>query len=150
MATEDAQNPFYDQLCQLISSTQKKIGTTTHRYAPLKDDMINYVEGAFYSNLIRLYQKNLNMGFFELVQMSSKDKIYLKNILDPFFQRSKDTHEEVYNKGEIDFHIYQDFRRSIYDFGDDAYWLLLGVEKYADIIRCEHRIIQFKNDLLDM
>ncbi len=148
MPEEESENPFYEQLEKLIRSTQLKMRTTTHRYAPLIDDMINYVEGALYSNLIRLYQKNMNEEFFEMVKMNRRDRQQLRNLLEPFFTRANETYEEIFNKGEVDFLMYQDFRRTIYGFGDDAYWLLLGVEKYADIIRCEHRIIQFKNDLL--
>ncbi len=148
MTEEEPENPFYVQFDQLIVSTQKKIRTTTHRYAPLIDDTINYIEGALYSNLIRLYEKNLNDHFFDLVRMNKRDRQQLRIILQNYFKRANETYDEVYNKGEVDFLLYQDFRRTIYAFGDDAYWLLLGVEKYADIIRCEHRIIQFKNDLI--
>lgn len=141
-------NQFYEQLCQLIESTQKKMASTTHGYEALREDSINYIEGSFYSNLIRLYEKNLNGDFFKMVKMNRRDRAYLLSILKPFFKNANDTYDEVYNKGEVDFFMYLDFRRAIYNFGDDAYWLLLGVEKYADIIRCEHRIIQFKNDIL--
>jgi hypothetical protein len=150
MVQNENQEVFYENLCQLIENTEKIMRSTTHRYAPLQDDAINYVEGAFYANLIRLYQQNLNQKFFRVVKMSKSDKEELLGILRPFFRRAKDTSESSFNKGEIDFHIYQDFRRAIYDFGDDAYWLLLGVEKYADLIRCEHRIIQFKNEVTGM
>lgn len=150
MVKKEDQNPFYDQLIQLIDSTEKKMLSTTHRYEPLKEDAMNYVEGAFYSNLIRLFRKNLNPEFFQTVNMSPRDRHYLESILKPYFERANQTFEEVYNKGEVDFFLYQDFRRTIYEFGDDAYWLLLGVEKYAEIIRCEHRIIQFKNEVLSL
>jgi len=92
----------------------------------------------------------VNEKFFRVVNMSRKDRQQLLAILRPYFDRANATYEEIYNKGEVDFQMYQDFRRAIYEFGDDAYWLLLGVERYADVIRCEHRIIQFKNELLDM
>ena len=150
MALDESSSVFYDNLSQLIEGTEKIMRSTTHRYAPLQDDAINYLEGAFYANLIRLLQQNLNDKFFKVVKMSKKDREELLNLLRPFFKKAKDTSESSFNKGEIDFHFYQDFRRSIYDFGDDAYWLLLGVEKYADIIRCEHRIIQFKNEVAGM
>ncbi|OYT45598.1 hypothetical protein B6U90_02975 [Thermoplasmatales archaeon ex4484_6] len=150
MKEEEDQNPFYDQLCQLIGSTQKRIKSSPHHYAALREDTINYIEGAFYANLVRLFQKNLNEKFFRVVNMSRKDRQQLLAILRPYFDRANATYEEIYNKGEVDFQMYQDFRRAIYEFGDDAYWLLLGVERYADVIRCEHRIIQFKNELLDM
>jgi hypothetical protein len=150
MALDESSSVFYDNLSQLIEGTEKIMRSTTHRYAPLQDDAINYLEGAFYANLIRLLQQNLNDKFFKVVKMSKKDREELLNILRPFFKRAKDTSESSFNKGEMDFHLYQDFRRSIYDFGDDAYWLLLGVEKYADIIKCEHRIIQFKNEVAGM
>jgi hypothetical protein len=148
MASEEPENPFFDQLEQLILSTQEKMRSTTHRYAPLLDDSINYIEGALYSNLIRLYEKNLNEKFFQMVRMNRRDRQQLLSLLNPFFRRAKETHDEVYNKGEVDFQFYQDFRRIIYGFGDDTYWLLLGVERYADLIRCEHRVIQFKNEML--
>ncbi|MCK7483189.1 MAG: hypothetical protein M0C28_43655 [Candidatus Moduliflexus flocculans] len=61
-------------------------------------------------------------------------KPFSKNF-SPFFDRAKVTFESTYNEGEVDFQLYQEFRRTIYEFGDDAYWLLLGVEKYADVIR---------------
>lgn len=147
MPLDEKNTVFYDNLCQLIEGTEKIMRSTTHKYAPLQDDAVNYVEGAFYSNLIRLYQQNLNAKFFDLVKMSRRDKEELVTGLKPFFLRAKDTAESSFNKGEVDFHFYQDFRRAIYDFGDDAYWLLLGVEKYADLIKCEHRLIQFKNEL---
>ena len=150
MVQEEGETAFYDSLCQLIEGTEKIMRSTTHRYAPLQDDAVNYVEGAFYSNMIRLFQQNLNEKFFRLVKMRKDDSEELLNLLRPFFRRAKDTAESSFNKGEVDFHIYQDFRRTIYDFGDDAYWLLLGVEKYADIIRCEHRVIQFKNEITQM
>ncbi len=143
MQDGEDQNQFYDQLCQLIASTQKKMASATHGYEALKGDSINYIEGAFYSNLIRLLEKN-----FTMVKMSKRDRQYLSSILKPYFTSANETHNEVYNKGEVDFFMYQDFRKAIYNFGDDVYWLLLGVEKYADMIRCEHRIIQFKNDIL--
>lgn len=142
------ENPFYDQLCQLIDSTMRKMASSTHGYEALKEDSINYIEGAFYSNLIRLFEKNLNDDFFKMVKMSRRDRSYLLSILKPFFKSANDTYDEVYNKGEVDFFLYQEFRKVIYNFGDDVYWLLLGVEKYADMIKCEHRIIQFKNDIL--
>jgi hypothetical protein len=150
MALDESNTVFYDNLCQLIEGTERIMRSTTHKYAPLQDDAVNYVEGAFYSNLIRLFQQNLNEKFFRLVKMSKRDKDELVSGLKPFFSRAKDTSESSFNKGEVDFHLYQDFRRAIYDFGDDAYWLLLGVEKYADLIKCEHRIIQFKNEVLSL
>lgn len=150
MAMDENTTVFYDNLCQLIEGTEKIMRSTTHKYAPLQDDAVNYVEGAFYSNLIRLFQQNLNDKFFRLVKMSKKDRDELVNGLRPFFLRAKDTSESSFNKGEVDFHLYQDFRRAIYNFGDDSYWLLLGVEKYADLIKCEHRIIQFKNEVVSL
>lgn len=150
MTPDESSKVFYDTLCQLIEGTEKIMRSTTHRYAPLHNDAINYVEGAFYSNLIKLYKQNLNSRFFKMVRMKKKDSEALFDLLRPFFKRAKDTAESTYNKGEVDFHVYQDFRRTIYDFGDDVYWLLLGVERYADIIRCEHRIIQFKNEITSL
>jgi len=147
MANEESDTVFYDSLCQLIEGTEKIMRSTTHRYEPLQDDAVNYVEGAFYSNLIKLFQQNLNEKFFRLVRMSRTDREELQEVLKPFFKRAKDTSESSYNKGEMDFYVYQEFRKTLYDFGDDAYWLLLGVEKYADMIKCEHRIIQFKNEI---
>jgi hypothetical protein len=148
MVEEDNDSQFYDQLCQLIASNQKKMSSATHGYEALREDSINYIEGAFYSNLIRLFEKNLNEDFFKMVKMNRRDRQYLFSILKPYFSSASETHDEVYNKGEVDFFLYQEFRKAVYNFGDDTYWLLLGVEKYADIIRCEHRIIQFKNDIL--
>ncbi|MBN1539674.1 MAG: hypothetical protein JW939_05970 [Candidatus Thermoplasmatota archaeon] len=150
MTLNESSRVFYDSLCQLIEGTEKIIRSTTHRYAPLHDDAINYVEGAFYSNLIKLYRQNLNARFFKNVKMTKKDSEALLELLRPFFKRAKDTADSTFNKGEVDFHVYQDFRRTIYDFGDDAYWLLLGVERYADVIRCEHRMIQFKNEIASL
>jgi len=150
MVSEESDTAFYDSLCQLIEGTEKIMRSTTHRYEPLQNDAVNYIEGAFYSNLIRLFQQNLNQKFFKLVKMSRPDREQLIELLRPFFKRAKDTSESSYNKGEMDFYVYQDFRKTLYDFGDDAYWLLLGVEKYADIIKCEHRIIQFKNEIASM
>jgi hypothetical protein len=150
MPLDESNTAFYDNLCQLIENTERIMRSTTHKYAPLQDDAINYVEGALYSNLIRLYQQNLNDKFFRLVKMSRRDKEELIEGLQPFFTRAKDTSESSFNKGEVDFYLYQDFRRAIYDFGDDAYWLLLGVERYSDMIKCEHRIIQFKNEVISL
>lgn len=150
MPLDEKNSAFYDNLCQLIDKTERIARSTTHKYAPLQGDTVNYVEGAFYSNLIRLYQTNLNDKFFKVVKMNRNDRDDLLDLLDPFFRRSKETSESSFNKGEVDFHSYQDFRRIIFDFGDDAYWLLLGVEKYAEIIKCEHRIIQFKNELVEI
>ncbi|MFW3146665.1 MAG: hypothetical protein ACMUIE_07625 [Thermoplasmatota archaeon] len=144
----EADSSFYDNLCQLIESTEKIIRSTTHKYAPLHEDAVNYVEGAFYSNMIRLYQNNLNEKFFKLVKMNGEDRRDLNDLLGPYFEKAKETSESTFNKGEVDFHLYQDFRRTLYDFGDDTYWLLLGVERYAQILKCEHRIIQFKNEIL--
>lgn len=150
MTVEEPSTIFFDNLNQMLESTLGKVRSTTHKFAPIQDDVVNYIEGSFYSNLIRLYKNNLNDRFFSLVKMKNEDKKILLSELQPFFERAKVTFESTYNEGEVDFHLYQEFRRSIYEFGDDAYWLLLGVEKYADIIRCEHRIIQFKNDLLSL
>ena len=147
---EEPSNVFFDDLNQMLEATLNKVRSTTHKFAPIHEDVVNYVEGSFYSNLIRLYQNNLNERFFALVKMKKEDKKALLEELGPFFDRARVTFESTYNEGEVGFHVYQDFRKTIYDFGDDAYWLLLGVEKYADIIRCEHRIIQFKNDLLSL
>jgi hypothetical protein len=147
MVSEEPDSLFYDNLCQLIEGTERTMRSTTHKYAPLQEDVINYVEGAFYANLIRLYQNNLNDKFFRVVKMSSKDRGELMDLLRPFFKKARDTAESSYNKGEVTFHLYQEFRSTLYDFGDDVYWLLLGVERYAEIIRCEHRIIQFKNEV---
>ncbi|MBN1389157.1 MAG: hypothetical protein JXA22_00785 [Candidatus Thermoplasmatota archaeon] len=150
MSLDESSTVFYGSLCQLIEGTERTMRSTTHRYAPLHDDAINYVEGAFYSNLIRLYQQNLNVKFFKMVKMSKNDRNALLGLLHPFFKNATDTSESTYNKGEVDFHMYQDFRKTIYDFGDDTYWLLLGVERYADLIKCEHRIIQFKNEVASL
>jgi len=150
MTVEEPTSIFFDDLNLMLESTLGKVRSTTHKFAPIQDDVVNYIEGSFYSNLIRLYQNNLNDRFFTLVKMKKDDKNALLLELSPFFERSKVTFESTYNEGEVDFHLYQDFRRAIYEFGDDAYWLLLGVEKYADVIRCEHRIIQFKNDLISL
>jgi len=150
MVPEETDSLFYDNLCQLIEGTERTMRSTTHKYAPLQDDVINYVEGAFYANLIRLYQNNMNDKFFRVVKMKGSDREELMNLLRPFFKKAKDTAESSYNKGEVTFHLYQEFRGLLYDFGDDVYWLLLGVEKYADIIRCEHRIIQFKNEVASL
>ena len=150
MVDEEQSSAFYKNLCQLIDSSEKIMDSTTHKYAPLKEDIVNYVEGAFYSNLIKLYRNNLNKKFFNMVNISKDDRDYLLDILSPFFEKAEQTSNSSFNKGNVDFHLYQDFRRLIYDFGDDVYWLLLGVEKYADIIRCEHRIIQFKNEIADL
>ena len=150
MPKEEKNTAFYDNLCQLIESTERIMRSTTHKYAPLRNDAVNYLEGAFYSNLIKLYKNNLNKKFFDMVNITEDDREYFLELLHPFFSKADDTSESSFNKGEVDFHVYQDFRRIIYDFGDDVYWLLLGVEKYADIIRCEHRIIQFKNEMADL
>jgi hypothetical protein len=150
MVDEGQNTAFYDNLCQLIEKSENIMSSTTHKYAPLKEDIVNYVEGAYYSNLIKLYRNNLNKKFFKMVKISDDDRDYLVDILKPFFEKAEQTSNSSFNKGNVDFHLYQDFRRLIYDFGDDVYWLLLGVEKYADIIRCEHRIIQFKNELSEL
>ena len=150
MPFDENDTAFYDNLCQLIEKTEKIMRSTTHKYAPLQRDAVNYVEGAFYSNMVRLYQTNLNEKFFKVVKMTRQDRDDLLDLLRPFFKKAKETSESSFNKGEVDFHLYQDFRRITFDFGDDAYWLLLGVEKYADLIKCEHRIIQFKNELVDI
>ena len=147
MASEESPSAFYDEFCQLIENTRKVIDSTTHKFRPLHGDMANYVEGAFYSNLIRLYKKNLNVKYFRKVKMSKDDRVMLWNLLKPYFKRADESYDNVYNKGEVDFHVYQDFRSTIFDFGSDAYWLLLGVERYADIITCEHRLIQFKVEM---
>jgi hypothetical protein len=143
-------NEFYDNLCRLIDMTERNIRKSTHHYGPLVVDAVNYVTGAFYANLIRLYQHNMNEGFFKTVDMTREDRDELIYRLTPFFKRANITDESVFNEGELNFYVYQDFRRTIYDFGDDAYWLLLGVEEHADIIRCEHRIIKFKTDILSL
>ncbi|MCU0799545.1 MAG: hypothetical protein MUC62_07735 [Candidatus Thermoplasmatota archaeon] len=150
MTVEEPTSIFFDNLNQMLESTLGKVRSTTHKFAPIQDDVVNYIEGSFYSNLIRLYENNLNDKFFTLVKMKKDDKKALLEELSPFFDRAKVTFESTYNEGEVDFQLYQEFRRTIYEFGDDAYWLLLGVEKYADVIRCEHRIIQFKNDLISL
>ena len=147
---EETVNAFFDNLCQLIEATEKMMRSTTHKYAPLAEDAVNYVEGAFYSNLIRLYQNNLNEKFFETVRMGKRDRDRFMDLVGPYFERALETHESTFNKGEMDFFVYQDFRRIVYEFGDDTYWLLLGVERYADVIRCEHRLIQFKNEIADL
>ena len=141
---------FYDKLCRLIDSTERRIKESTHRYGPLVEDTINYVIGAYYANLIRLYQHNLNRDFFQMVGMDPEDRKELLHRLYPFFKRANETDESVFNKGELNFDVYQDFRKTIYDFGDDAYWLLLGVEEYADTIKCEHRLIGFKTELYSL
>ncbi|MGA1820958.1 MAG: hypothetical protein ACMUIG_00365 [Thermoplasmatota archaeon] len=147
---ESSSNEFYDNLCRLIDMTERKIRSSTHHYGPLVVDAVNYVTGAFYANLIRLYQHNMNEEFFRTVDMSREDQEELRYRLNPFFHRANVTDESVFNEGDLNFFVYQDFRRTIYDFGDDAYWLLLGVEGHADIIRCEHRIIKFKTDILSL
>ena len=150
MSAGESDNVFFENLCQLIEGTEKIMRSTTHKYAPLQVDAVNYVEGAFYSNLIRLFRNNLNKKFFNMVKMGKEDTTELNLQLIPFFEKADATAESNFNQGEVDFHLYQDFRRTIYDFGDDVYWLLLGVEKYADLIRCEHRIIQFKNEVMEL
>lgn len=147
---ESSANEFYDKLCRLIYMTERKIRSSTHHYEPLVIDAVNYVTGAFYANLIRLYQHNMNEGFFKTVDMSPEDRDELLYRLSPFFHRANITDESVFNEGDLNFQVYQDFRRTVYDFGDDAYWLLLGVEEHAGIIKCEHRIIKFKTDILSL
>ncbi|MGA1819551.1 MAG: hypothetical protein ACMUHU_00935, partial [Thermoplasmatota archaeon] len=105
MVNEESETAFYDSLCQLIEGTEKIMRSTTHRYEPLQDDAVNYVEGAFYSNLIRLYQQNLNEKFFKMVRMSMTDRGELQEVMRPFFKRAKDTSESSYNKGEMDFYV---------------------------------------------
>ena len=150
MADEDTSNLFYDNLCQLIAGTENVIRSASHKFLAIQEDGINYVEGTFYSNLILLFKRNLSPGYFKVVHMDKEDALELKRRLKPFFKRAEDTTRNIYNKGEVTFILYQDFRKVIYNFGDDSYWLLLGTERYADIIACEHRIITFKNDMLSL
>jgi len=150
MPEEPSDNPFYDNLSQLISGTENVIRSASHRFRPIQQDGINYVEGTFYSNIMLLFKHNLNVKYFKAVKMEKEDAVELRRRLAPFFKRAQDTTKNIYNKGEVDFLLYQDFRREVYDFGDDAYWLLLGVERYIDLIACELRIIQFKNDMLQL
>lgn len=150
MISGEGSTEFFDNLCSLIEVTERKIMRSTHGYEPLIEDAINYVMGAYYANLIRLYQHNLNKEFFDLVRMSNEDRRELLHRLHPFFKRANETDESVFNKGELNFEVYQKFRRTIYNFGDDAYWLLLGVEEYADTIKCEHRLIKFRTELFSL
>jgi hypothetical protein len=143
-------NEFYANLSALIDTTERTIRNSTHNYLPLIDDAVNYVEAALYSNLIRLYAHNLNEDFFKRVRMGKDDRIEFLNIMSPFFIRAKQTSESSYNQGDVDFSLYQEFRLAVHNFGDDSYWLLLGVEKYADLISCEHRLITFKNSMQDL
>jgi hypothetical protein len=150
MIEGEVSSEFYDNLCRLIDSTMKKVRSSTHGYSDLIEDTMNYVIGAYYANLIRLYQHNLNERFYRLVGMNREEREELHYRLAPYFRRANETDESVFNKGDLNFNVYQDFRSEIYEFGDDAYWLLLGVEEYANVIRCEHRIIQFKTDIKDI
>jgi hypothetical protein len=143
-------NAFYANLSALIDTTERTIRNSTHNYIPLIDDAVNYVEAALYSNLIRLYAHNLNEDFFKRVRMGKDDRAEFLNIMAPYFLRARQTSESSYNQGEVDFTLYQEFRLAVHNFGDDAYWLLLGVEKYADIIACEHRVITFKNSMQEL
>lgn len=141
------ENEFYANLSALIEATERTIRNSTHNYLPLIDDAVNYVEASLYSNLIRLYAHNLNEDFFKRVRMAKEDKRDFMGLMSPYFLRAKQTSECSYNMGEVDFDLYQEFRLAVHGFGDDAYWLLLGVEKYADVIACEHRLITFKNTM---
>ena len=143
-------NDFYSNLSALIDNTERTIRNSTHNYLPLIDDAVNYVEAALYSNLIRLYAHNLNEDFFKRVKMGREDMKAFMELMGLYFERAKRTSESSYNEGEVDFTLYQEFRASVHDFGDDVYWLLLGVEKYADIIACEHRLITFKNSMQEI
>jgi len=143
-------NEFYRNLSQLIDATERTVRNSTHNYIPLLEDAANYVEAALYSNLIRLYEHNLNDSFFRKVNMGTEDRELLMDRTNVFFERAKATSESDYNVGEVDFHVYQDFRATIHDFGDDTYWLLLGVERYADLISCEHRLLAFKSSIAEL
>ena len=141
---------FYANFCSLVEGTERTIQNSTHKYVPLLDDAANFVEAALYSNIIRLFAHNLNDSFFERVKMSQRDRGKLMEMLEPYLDRAKATSESSYNQGEVDFFTYQEFKMLVHDFGDDAYWLLLGVEKYADLISCEHRLITFKKLLREL
>ena len=143
-------NEFYRNLSQLIDTTEKTIRNSTHNYLPLIEDAVNYVEAALYSNLIRLYQHNLNEDFFQKVKMGAEDRKEFTERMEGYFDRARTTSESSYNQGEVDFHLYQEFRGAVHDFGDDTYWLLLGVERYADLITCEHRLLAFKSTMNEL
>jgi hypothetical protein len=147
MEEQGKENEFYRNLSQLINTTEKTIRNSTHNYLPLIDDTLNYVEAALYSNLIRLYEHNLNDDFFKKVNMGSDDRAEFMDLVGGYFERARSTSESNYNQGEVDFHLYQEFRAAVHDFGDDVYWLLLGVERYADLISCEHRLLAFKGSM---
>jgi len=150
MDVKGENNEFYRNLSSLVDGTERTIRESTHNYIALIDDAVNYVEASLYSNLIRLYQHNLNDAFFERVKMNPRDREDLLALLQDYFERARATSEGNYNEGEVDFHLYQEFRSAIYDFGDDAYWLLLGMERYADLIACEHRLITFKRSMNEL
>ena len=143
-------NEFYKNLSQLIEATERTIRNSTHNYLPLIEDALNYVDAALYSNLIRLYEHNLTEEFYGKVKMGIEDRKEFMDIMGSYFERARITSESNYNQGEVDFHLYQDFRGAIHDFGDDVYWLLLGVEKYADLISCEHRVLAFRGAMNEL
>lgn len=150
MEEKKPEGDFYRNFCSVVEGTERTISNSTHKYVPLLDDAANFVEATLYSNLIRLFEHNLNQGFFDKVKMAKRDRDELMEMLGPFFDRAKATSESSYNQGEVDFFTYQEFRTLVHDFGDDTYWLLLGVERYADLIACEHRLITFRKHMTEL
>lgn len=150
MDEKTPEGEFYANFCSLVEGTERTIQNSTHKYVPLLDDAANFVEATLYSNIIRLFAHNLNEAFFERVKMSQRDRGQLMEMLEPYLERARATSESSYNQGEVDFFTYQEFRTLVHDFGDDTYWLLLGVERYADLIACEHRLITFRKHMTEL
>jgi len=112
----------------------------------IRKHVIGVVEGFFYSNIIINFQNNLTKENLKECNISEKEANEIKKRFKEIFDKSSKNLKEGSSKKDINFNVYQKFKKDLNNLNKNASKLLLEVENFLDIKSCEESIEEFKEE----